>query len=93
MLLGYVTKQKGYRLYDLGSTAEMISTKLPCLEFRRRRLLSIMWSSKLKRSQLYIEEIVTPNSVPEEISVHEQLGKESTAPNPIVSETVLHRST
>ena len=44
-----------------------------------------------------IEKTVTPNpqdSVPEEITVHEQVGEESTASNPIiVSESVIRRST
>ena len=40
-----------------------------------------------------IEETATPDSVPEETSVHHQIGEESTASNQADSELVLRRST
>ena len=100
VLLGYGTNQKGYRLYDLGHMKVIHSRDVVFDE------ASMPGMEKEETTTRYVEleieeepvvkETVTPNPpdyVTEDIPVDEQLDEESTASNPIVSKSVLRRST
>ena len=90
VLLGYGTNQKGYRLYDLGRMKVIHSrdvildeTSMPGIQ---KEETTVKYVELEVEEEPVIEETVTPNppdSVPEE----------STASDPIVSESGLRRST
>ena len=96
VLLGYGTNRKGYRLYDLGRMKVIHSRDVV---FDETSMPGIQKETAAKYVELeieekpVIEETVTHNPPDSEVPVHEQLGEESTAHNPIMSESDLRRST
>ena len=101
MLLGYGTNQKGYRLYDLECmkvihSRDVVFDKISMPGILQEKETTIKYVELEIEEEPVIDKTVTPNpqdSVHEEITVHEQVGEESTASNPIVSESVICRST
>ena len=101
VLLGYGTNQKGYRLYDLERMKVIHSrdvvfdeASMPGIEKEKETMIKYV-ELEIEQEPV-VKETVTPNppdDVPEEVPVDEQLHEESTTSNPIVSESVLRRST
>ena len=100
VLLGYGTDQKGYRLYDFGRMKVIHSRDV----FDEESMPGIPKEDKpfTKYVELefeeesVVEETATtnsPSSVPEVITVNEQLGEDSTTTNPTVPQSGLRRST
>ena len=101
VLLGYGTDQKGYRLYNFGQMKVIHSRDVV---FDEESMPGIPKEdepfSKYVELEFEEESVVeetattnSPSSVPEVITVNEQLGEDSTTTNPTVPQSGLRRST
>ena len=101
VLLGYGANQKGYRLYDLGHMKVIHSrdvvfdeASMPGME--KEKETTTRYVELEIEEEPVVKETVTPNpsdDVTEDVPVDEELDEESKASNPIVSKSVLRRST